>query len=383
MQKFYPYKVLEEEAQASDNTTFLQKLPSEGQATALDIELKATNGGTSNVNNLLVENISEIELVGDGTDKILSLPGYVLWKYLWAIQGRPPVGSYTEWLNETQWMQLKIPFGRYVGDQEYMLNLDKYREVVLAIKYNLATKNNVGASGFLTGTFGLKIDLMKTLPGVKLPSKGCRRVVERKSWVTAASGEEEWPFVQDYPYTAVMAWCKGTDRGGQWFTDMKLDMGGGKPILIDRTFEMVQLRNIREMGIDPTYTGKYMAANAEYIYTHGGGVAHCNPTWVMQHAPALDAFKRVTPARLGGEYVQLAVASIATAGDATEETAVQLINATTRHYTLGELVYIPLCDYPSWNNPVLPADVKEAILKMTQSGASAAGRVITEQILPQ
>ena len=383
MQKFYPYKVLDEEAQSSDNTTFLQKLPSEGQATALDIELKATNGGTSNTNNLLVENISEIELVGDGTDKILSLPGYVLWKYLWAIQGKPPVGSYTEWKNETQWMQLKIPFGRYVGDQEYMLNLDKYREVVLAIKYNLATKNDVGASGFLTGTFGLKIDLMKTLPGMKLGSKGCRRVVERKTWTTTASGEEEWPFVQDYPYTAVMAWCKGTDLGGQWFTDLKLDMGGGKPVLVDRTFEMVHLRNVREMGIDTTFTGKYMAANAEYIYTHGGGVAHCIPTWVKQSAPALDAFKRVSAARLGGEYVQLGVANIATAGDATEETAVQLINATTRHYTLGELAYIPLCDYPSWNNPTMPADVKDAILKMTQSGADATGKVITEQILPQ
>jgi hypothetical protein len=358
-------------------------LPSEGQATGLDIEVKGTNGGISNINNLIVECIDKLEVVGDGVDKIISLPGYVLWKYLWLVHGKCPVGSYTEWKNETHWTQLRIPFGRYYGDMEYMLNLDKYSEVRLDIDYNLAAKNTVGDTGFLTGTFGLKIDIEKTLPGVKLASKGCRRVVERKSWTTVATGEEEWAFVQDYPYTAIMAYCRPTTISGQWFTDLKLDMGGGKPVLLDRTFEMVQLRNAAEMPIDPTFVGKYMASDGDYIYTHGGGVADCNPKWVKQSAPAVDEFKRVYPARLGGEYVQLAVANIATAGDATQETEDQLIDVTTKHYSLGEIAYIVLCDYPNWTNPLAPADVKDAVLKMTQQGAGGAGKVITEQILPQ
>lgn len=383
MQKFYPYKVLDEEAQTSDSTTFTKVLPSEGQATGIDIEMRATNGATSNVNNLLIENITKLELTGDGVDKILSLPGYALWKYLWAIQGKPSVGDYTEWASEVQNFTLKYPFGRYYGDTEYMLNLAKYKEVRLDIQYNLATKTAVGVTGFTTGSLTFKIDLMKTLPGVSMASKGVRRVVERKSLLTVASGELPWEFVQDYPYTAIIPYCKNTDGGSETFTDIKLDLGGGKPILVDRTFLEIMQRNIVEMGIDPTFTGKYYAQHGDYIYTRARGIDNCAPHHVGMGVPGTNSMIICTPGTYGRDRARLVIAALDPVSSVPSAAGLCLINATTKHVRLGDIAYIPLSDYPHWTNPLMPADVKDALLLMTQSGAGGTAKVITEQILPQ
>jgi len=382
MQRFYPYKWLEEEAQTSDNTTFTKIFPSEGQVSALQMEMKATNGATSNIANLLPECVSSIEIKGDGVDTILSLDGYALWKYLWAIHGRCPVGSYTEHPGDGQWMKFVFPFGRWVGDQEYMLNLDKYHEVRLDVKYNLATNTAVGATGFVTGTFGLKLDLLKTLPGIKLVSKGCRRVIERKSFTTTSSGDISWDFVQDYPYTAVMPYARFISMYGDPFAKIKLDLGGGKPILVDRRFDELSYIMADEMNIDTTFIGKYFVKDNDTIVTHGGGNYDCSPV-VFNVNSDVDPWYVVHPELWGGDMVKLGVATFAGAAAPASLGDGIRITARSKHFGLGSLLYIPLCDGPEWTNPLLPADTKDAQLIMTQSEASATGKVLTEQILPQ
>jgi hypothetical protein len=264
-----------------------------------------------------------------------------------------------------------------------MLNLDKYNETRLDIQYNLATKTAVGASGFVDGSLTFKIDLDKTLPGVKLASKGCRRVIERQSFTTVSSGDKTWDFVQDYPYVGIIPYCKNTARGSETFTDIKIDLGGGKPVLIDRTFLEIMQRNIAEMKIDPTFTAKYYLQNAEYIYTHARGIDRCDCAQIAYYTPGTNSWIYCSPGTYGRDYVRLIIEALDPVSSVPSAAGYCNINATTKHVRLGDLCYIPLADYPDWTNPLMPAEVKDAVLYMTQSGSGGTGKVITEQILPQ
>ena len=385
MQKFYPYKVKDALSLAADAGTERITLPHDGQATALDLIFNADNGTTANLNNIIPYNITKVDLVGDGVDHFLTLDGYALWKVLWLLHGKRPDGRYTEMPNTDQRTVYRFLFGRFMNDPEYLLNLNKYSEISLDVTYNLAAVNPVSATdGFISGSGEIDVTLHKTLPGVTMPTKGCRRIIERKSVTSVASGDIEWSFVQDYPYLGLFVYNRlaGTDANSV-LTNIKLDMGGGKPVLYDFNWRELERYNNELMQPDCEYYANYYKQHGDYIETHVGLIAQCNPIHYAWGVPGTNSMIYVTPGTAVGDKVRLVMAALDPVSSVPTPAGLTWVRARTLGYSVGNLVYLPLADYPEFTNALAPADVKDAILRLTQGMAGATLKVISDQIMSQ
>lgn len=387
MQRFFPYEVCPETVLTANAGTFQRALPSRGVITQLDIWFAATNGTTFNQGSPIWEVVNQIEITGDGVDKIFSMHGLPAFKYLSALKGKYLTHQSVEYGGGTQYLLYSIPFGRYYGDKEYGLKLDRYNEVRVDINYDLAAVNSVGTTGFVSGSGIVHIVAHMTTPGVTLAPRGVRRVAERMSYTTAASGEVSYDFVQDYPYTAVGVYCRepgisdGTD-----ISDIRLDLGAGKPVVFDYEFlDILDLMNewypgkyemdmvlLRTSGDTPAvYTGDVLKYDIEPVRSLTIGTTDSHHYHVSSIAGDVMTLQGFT------------IEGSGTWGANAEDSTDRRLYVRAKGYHVGNLALVPLADTRTWDDPLLPAEASDATLYMTQGGAGGTAYVITEQILPQ
>lgn len=387
MLKFFPYHVVDDYTLPSDDAVYQKVLPSRGVVTQLDIEFRATNGATSNIANPLFGCINRIEIVGDGTDKILSLPGDVLFKYLTVVNGKYPEGVYSEVGGTQQRLRLSIPFGRFYGDETYGLKLDRYSEVRVDVDYDLEAVRACGATGYVSGSGQIDMVAHMTLPGETIGVSGCRRCIDRKSFTTAASGEEDWIPVQDYPYTAIGVYCRESGvADGVDITDIELDMGAGKPKIFDYSWR--ELEEIMKM----VYPGDYefrqtcLIADSDTKSTYTGVVNDYNLELEQSVTIGTDDTSHIHVESIAGDVMTFQVYTIEGTGTWSANAAqstVQTVNLSARGEHVGNLIMLPMARPDTFENQTPAAEFETATLRMTQGGAGGAAYVITEQILSQ
>ena len=393
MQSFFPYEVYPKTVQTLDKFTLPIELPKTGQMTALDIYMEAKNGSDQsnektyhNINNFMFQNVTKLELTGDGVDKIFSLSGPALMKYLWWVQGKCPLGYYSGRSGQTQWQKFRYLFGRSFGDKDYLLNLGKYRRLVLELSYDLATVTAVGNDGFTTQTAGFHVVGHMTPPGKSMSSKGARRVVERKSFTSLASGETEWEFVQDYPYTGIGIYARerGEDDGAD-ITNVKLDLGAGMPVLYDYSWLETERLMASMKEIDATFHQYQSIKDQSQIETWVGNDWHEHAMGFYEPAATDYSHTLMIAQDNPGDYVKYHVIGNTTDAPSTWAAVSTYVRAklSNRGYSVGNFLYLPLADYPDWNNPLLPTEVGDALLRLTNGGAGATVNILSEQIIPQ
>ena len=153
--------------------------------TALIFEVRAQNGASNNRKNLLADCIDSVELI-DGSEVLMSLDGYEALAIAAYELGYLPYQLIAEEGVLTQNWFVAIPFGRYLGDVAYSFDPTRFSNPQLRFKWNLANKNAVGATGFVTGSarFTVLADIME---GAEAPSYMLTKK-QHYSFVTAASG---------------------------------------------------------------------------------------------------------------------------------------------------------------------------------------------------
>jgi len=168
--------------------------------TALWIEFKANNGSTSNVDNTLIDAITQISVV-DGSTVLFSATGYEAWAVGAYRTGYIIPQAITEVSGATQTCVIPILFGRYVGDPSYAFDPGRFRNPQIRIEWNLGAVRSVGATGFETGTLRYTVvaDVMEGAAGAS-QLIGVKR---HYSFVTAASGWEYIDMPTDAPYVSL------------------------------------------------------------------------------------------------------------------------------------------------------------------------------------
>ena len=187
--------IMSREAQASDAALFRRDLPKSGAYSALDIGIRLTNGATSAVNLDLLDVIKHISLVCNGNDYRFHISGQDMFRNHWLKNGRPMPYNWTESASGVQEVWFRLPFGRFLGDNQYGLDLSRFNNVQLQIDYDCTVWGAAAAGTFTTGTFTVTL-IAHQFPYTARPSFrgmiGCR---EFYTAVTAASGD----LVEDLP----------------------------------------------------------------------------------------------------------------------------------------------------------------------------------------
>lgn len=199
--------------------------------TALWIEVRATNGATDNVANVVADTVDSIEVI-DGAEVLFSMTGKEFFAYSCYRLGYVPYNLITELGSNVQNLFGAILFGRWLGDRQIAFDPSKFSNPQVRVKWNLANTRAVGATGFLSGSGTLTViaDIMEGAPS---PSHYIM-AKEHYSFTTAASGTEYIDLPTDYPMKGLMLRSyKATEGGLAGLSNIKLSCDQGKFIAFD------------------------------------------------------------------------------------------------------------------------------------------------------
>ena len=190
------------EDSVADSDTVIVDLRGKGAISALSVELEATTGGTSCNDHEIHDDVSLIEVVDGG--KVIASLSMIEWLAINAAYlKRIPHQLLTENASSKQEERIIIPFGRFIGDPNYYLDVGMFKNPELRINVGLTIS---ATAGFATGTGKVTVigKIMDERPG---EYKGFLRHREIRSFTSAASGDEPVSIPTNYPISmlAVLA----------------------------------------------------------------------------------------------------------------------------------------------------------------------------------
>lgn len=248
-----------ERAYSSNSGVMYIDLPSKEQISMIMVEYQQTSGASGSVDgeHSVLDTITDISVLLEGS-KI-------------AYKAAPELGSFMSFLAEgkvpphklstrgTALMRLPIFFGRYPGDEKYMLDTSKYSSAQLQIEYNLST--TYGS----TGTSILTVWFLRPLESVALEGFIRNRVVN----IYSSTGSAETKSV-DLP--TGLPWLRAGFRIYDYnqflhknVTDVDLDIDEGRLHLFNgRIEDLITLQKMWYGAEIPMCHSRQMALNGDY-----------------------------------------------------------------------------------------------------------------------
>jgi hypothetical protein len=232
--------------------------------TALWVRFYATNGGTSNKANNMIDALSKLEVI-DGSRILYSAVGEEAAALAAYQLGYMPYAAVDAVASDPQSVNLPIQFGRFFGDPQYAFDPSKFINPQLRFTWNLAHVRAVGATGFLTGTGRLSV-CAEVLEG-GTPPVGYLQSKEVYSFTSAASGVTYVDLPIDYAYRALLV--MGHLHGSYDFSvinAVKLNCDTGKFIAFDMTMmEILEQWSLHHAPF--AYKHNFWCVNGDTLYT--------------------------------------------------------------------------------------------------------------------
>lgn len=144
---FWQRETLRSAASMAFGETYELDLPKSGQLGSIVLYIHSTavsNAFLTACKWRLIDYISKIEVIADGSEIIKSLDGPEALAAAFYDDGRPPVGMWRTYATTPQRQWIPIHFGRRFKDELYGLDLSKYNQVTLKIT------NDASATEFST-----------------------------------------------------------------------------------------------------------------------------------------------------------------------------------------------------------------------------------------
>lgn len=229
--------LLEADKTVADSGTHTMNIDVTEPITALYVNLRGTNGATSNKASPASHCITKIELV-DGGETLWSMHGITQRGLIAHLMGVTPHSKISEIASDSQYDTVPIMFGRHWYDEEFGFNPNAFLNPQLKVTWNLAAVNAVGATGFVTGSGRLTAQL-HLADGMAAPSKMLVNK-EYEDFTSAASGDYVSELARDRVWRAmyVRAYEAGVALNST-LTNLKLDFDGGKYIPFDMSIPKI------------------------------------------------------------------------------------------------------------------------------------------------
>ena len=215
--------IMSREAQSSNTALFRKDLPKAGKYSALDIGIRMTNGATSAINMDLLDVIKKISLVCNGNDYRWHISGQDFFRQYWLKHGRPMPYTFTESASGVQEVWFRMEFGRFIGDEQFGLDLSKFNNVQLQIDYDATVWGAVAVTTFTTGTFTITVIAHQFPYSKPVSFKGMLGVREFYSVTSVASGDIVADLPSSNPVLAInVAAREDTVAEGTDITDIEI-----------------------------------------------------------------------------------------------------------------------------------------------------------------
>jgi hypothetical protein len=194
------------DVQTTDTLLYRKDLPKTGFISAIDVGMRFTNGATAPANKDPLAIINHITLLLNGTDYRFHLTGPECFRYNWVRNGHPMPYTFTEVASATQEVWFRMPFGRFMADPFFGLDLSKYNSAQLQIDYALSNFGTVGTH-IITGTIAFTC-ILHIFPYTSRPAfRGMISVREYWTSTTVASRTTLLNLAFINPMTALYLYC--------------------------------------------------------------------------------------------------------------------------------------------------------------------------------
>jgi len=226
---------------------------------------------------MILDWITSIEVIGNSTDIIVSLDARELAALIFYDLGHVVEETRTEEQDAENYAHLVIPFGRYLGDPEYALDLSKWDLVEL----NITNGDSDTGNFFDTGKYTIREKFLREGP----PPSGYLKTYEANEWTPASTTDEKTVNVPkehkirqiiisvlpDYPARNA-AYAKEMH---EILDTIKLEYKSGNIVIFDEDTEELLRQNADEFGLAET-GGVVQGDNGDYFSTDLAWVVDAN-----------------------------------------------------------------------------------------------------------
>lgn len=385
MAKFNRGYVIQDAVQSSDSTTLDIKLPTSGMLSALVLRARATNGSTSNVDNPIMDTISKIEIVVNGSKVIRSITGADAVRLGWLLLGKRPQCLISEQADAVQFDTFPIMFGRYIGDPEFGLNLVKYTDPTLRITYNLAANRAVSATtAFTTGSMTFDIIEWRASKNSGLAPRGFVQMRQATSFTSVASGEKEIDLLRGEKLlgVAITAYERGVDDNTN-ITTVQLDVDDEERIITKSDWNDLQEENARMFNVNPDVVVRAFRADNEAVETFTGTIQEAIVEGQVDQGAGQNMVLVQAASYSGGTIpISSVIFDSATGAAAVSlNTTRQNLTIHSRGVGVGNLAYVDLDPWHTFQDFLDTSTVSKATLTLTQGNAGATVHVITLELV--
>lgn len=184
----------------SDSEVWDADLKGLGAVSALEIEVRATNGSSYNKDNHIHHLVKTIEIV-DGAAKFFSLSGIQTQILDWATFRKIPQVHMDETKNVAQIGKFIVPLGGNIGDPNYWLDADRMANPRLTVEFDIAAVRAASATdAFVSGTGRISVNAILDQEKAGLSQRGYFRSTQVDKWTSAGSGDKSFELPVNYPY---------------------------------------------------------------------------------------------------------------------------------------------------------------------------------------
>lgn len=256
MPRLETVQLVNREAQTSDTAVYRRDLPSRGCVSAIDVGIRITNYTTPPTDKEIMDVISHLSLVCNGTDYRVHVKGPDLFRINWHQCKKPMKYTFDETASTAQEVWFRLLFGRYLGDPQLGLDLSRFNNVQLQIDYALSNFGTVGTH-VTTGSFTVSI-ILHQFPLSQSPSfRGMIGLREFWTYTTVGGSAEK---VQALPaqnsLKGLYVMCrKDATAEATCVTDIKIGKDTFNTVWYDGkwyNFQMLTNQDIQEPSIKHT-----------------------------------------------------------------------------------------------------------------------------------
>lgn len=372
--------LLNREVQSSDSATRIVQLPRAGNLSAIGLRVEITNGATSGTERVW-EAIDRVEVIANGSEVLFSLEGRELekWMYVWSRRRAPQV--LTQVGSAVQEIVAFIPFGRFIGDPELYLPLERFQTVELRVQYS----PTISATTFATGTTTISAILYMWRQGaVGLRTRGYIRTTQFRSFTSAASGEDVTELPRRFPLLDILVFAREAGvADGTDITQVEVREDDGLVIPYTGRWLDIQAENHIQLDLDAEEAGIAVQSDNDTIDTRVSRIIEADVKLVQDLAAGAD-FTLVNIASITGDRLTLhmfLVEGSSTYAATILQTTDQTVHWKARGIGIGNAVYVPLWDRENLET-AYPAPSKSKVsLALTQGGDGADVRCSVRELV--
>lgn len=361
-------------AVSGQTVTFTYDVPRNNFIHKLLVNVKNTNGSTSNTATDIEDTVTKIELIGNGNTTIKSYRGIECRRLAQERDGDLPPEVVTQAGSAVQNACFPINFGRFVHDTTYILPAKIYSTLQLKISVLFTDSTTVGWTSSATNA---KVDiLMEEYISADSPSsKLILKETEQRTFTTAASGEEDVKLALGNRYRKILVRAyEAAVEDGTNITDVEVRLNGGNVVPIKASWDMLQ----QELEVEhDARTRRKLQLYAKNNDTFDTKVSRMGLRGALARTSA-DGGRTAAFDAVSGDRATLSLFDSATPTAISSEEAV---SANLEGDGISHCVILDF-DKDNMGMDLLPtAGLSEFVVRLTQANAGANVRVVTQEVV--